>query len=127
MILYYTYHINRTIFQNYNINENLLNNYDLELILNSPSNEYDLQSVDNGNSHIGVITKLSQVFLAIYDTGIPSYNYTGSENIDMTNNQIALTSPSEINGEIMLNPRLNVYVELYAGTSGLTFLQTIVS
>ena len=28
LILYYTYHINRNIFQNYNINENLLNNYD---------------------------------------------------------------------------------------------------
>ena len=29
LLLDYTYHINRTIFQNYNINENLLNNYDL--------------------------------------------------------------------------------------------------
>ena len=32
LLLDYTYHINRTIFQNYNINENLLNNYDLELV-----------------------------------------------------------------------------------------------
>ena len=29
LIFDYTYHINRTIFQNYSINENLINNYDL--------------------------------------------------------------------------------------------------
>ena len=29
LILYYTYHINRDIFQNYTINENFVNNYDL--------------------------------------------------------------------------------------------------
>ena len=29
VFLDYTYHVNRTIFQNYNINENLLNNYGL--------------------------------------------------------------------------------------------------
>ena len=32
LILDYTYHINRTIFQNYSINENLINNYDLEFL-----------------------------------------------------------------------------------------------
>ena len=35
LLLGYTYHINRTIFQNYTINENPLNNYDLEFILNN--------------------------------------------------------------------------------------------
>ena len=29
LILYYTYHINRTVFRNYNINDNSVNNYDL--------------------------------------------------------------------------------------------------
>ena len=29
LLLDYTYHINRTIFQNYNINENLIHNYGL--------------------------------------------------------------------------------------------------
>ena len=29
LLLDYTYHINRTLFQNYNINENLINNYGL--------------------------------------------------------------------------------------------------
>ena len=29
LLLDYTYHINRTIFQNHNINENLINNYGL--------------------------------------------------------------------------------------------------
>ena len=55
----YTYHINRNIFQNYTINVNSLNNYGLELILNNTSNEYNLQSVYNGNGFLGTITELS--------------------------------------------------------------------
>ena len=70
LLLDYTYHINRNIFQNYNINEHLINIYGLEFILNNTSNEYDLQSVYNGNSYIGIITDLSQVFLAIYGTTV---------------------------------------------------------
>ena len=80
-------------FQNYNINENLLSNYDSEFILNNTSNEYDLQSVYSGNSYIGITTALSQVFLAIYDTTVSPYSYTGSENIDTTDDQIPLSSP----------------------------------
>ena len=38
-----------------------------------------------------------------------SYTYTGSENIDITNNEISLTFPLKINDGIVLNPRLNVY------------------
>ena len=102
-LLDYTYHINRNIFQNHTINENL-NNYDLEFILNNTSNEYDLQSVYNGNSYIGIITELSQVFLAIYDTSISPSTYTGSENIDITDNQISLNFPLKINGEIVMHP-----------------------
>ena len=62
----------------------------------------------------------------MYDTAISPYTYTGSENIDITDNQISLTFPLKINDEVVLNPRLNVYFELYAGTSGFTFLQNIV-
>ena len=89
LILDYTYHINRTIFQNYNINENTINAYGLEFILNNTSNEYDLQSVYNSNSYIGIITDLSQIFLAICDTSVSPSTYTGSENIT-TNNGISL-------------------------------------
>ena len=93
LLLDYTYHINRNIFQNYTINENTINAYGLEFILNNTSNEYGLQSVYNGNSYIGIITDLSQVFLAIYDTTVFPYSYTGSENIDITVNQISLRFP----------------------------------
>jgi len=93
LILDYTYHINRTIFQNYTINENLLNPYGLEFVLMNTSNEYDLQSVYNGNSYLGIITELSQVFLALYDTGTNPQSYTGSENILITNNEISLNFP----------------------------------
>ena len=67
------------------------------------------------NGFIGSITVLSQVYLSMYDTGIPSYTYTGSENINITNNEISLTFPLKVNDEVILNPRLNLYFELYAG------------
>ena len=126
LTLDYTYHINRNIFQNYTINENLLNPYSLEFILNSTSNEYTLQGVYNANSYIGTITQLQEVYLALYDTSTNPQSYTGSENILITNNEISLNFPLGINGEIVLNPRGNNYFEMYAGTSGISFLQNIV-
>ena len=98
MVLDYTYHINRYVFQNFTINENSLNNYDLYFILNNTSNEYDLQSVYNGNGFLGIITDLQQVFLAIYDTAVSPHTYTGSENIDATDNQISLNLSLKVNG-----------------------------
>uniref|UniRef100_UPI00404B2DF6 hypothetical protein n=1 Tax=Flavobacterium sp. TaxID=239 RepID=UPI00404B2DF6 len=124
LLLDYTYHINRTIFQNYSINDNTINAYDLKFILKNTSNEYDLQSVYNTNSYIGIITDLSQVFLAIYDTSISPTTYTGTENINITNNQISLNFPLKINDEIVMHPRAyGIQFELYAGTSGFAFLQ----
>ena len=79
LVLDYTYHINRNIFQNYSINKNLVNNYDLELILNNNSNEYDLQSAYTANGFIGSAAELQQVFSAIYDTAVSPHTYTGSE------------------------------------------------
>ena len=119
----YTHHINRTIFQNFTINENTINDYNLEFILNNTSNEYDLQSVYNANPHIGSITELSQIFLARSDTSIPPSTYTGSENIDITNNEIPLSFPLKINDEIVLNPRVNCYFEIYSAPNGISFLQ----
>ena len=45
--------------------------------------------------------------------------YTGPGNIDITNNGISLNFPLKINGEMVLNPRLSGYFEMYAGTLGL--------
>ena len=36
------------------------------------------------------ITELQQVFLAIYSTTVFPHTYTGSENIDITDNRISL-------------------------------------
>ena len=55
-----------------------------------------------------------------------SHTYTGSENIDITNNHISLKFPIIINDEIVSNPRLNVHFDLHAGTSGFSCLQNIV-
>ena len=41
---------------------------------------------------------------------------TGSENIHITNNQIALTHPLKINNEAFLNPRVNGYFENVCST-----------
>ena len=124
LLLDYTYHINRTIFQNYSINENTINAYGLEFTLNNTSNEYDLQSVYNANSYIGIITDLSQVFLAIYDTTVSPYSYTGSENIDITDNQISLSFPLKMNDEVVMHPRAygNVF-DMISGTDMFAFRQ----
>ena len=45
-------------------------------MLNGTSNEYDLQSAYNSTGLLGVITELSQVFLAIYDTTPSPFTYT---------------------------------------------------
>ena len=105
------------------MNDNLLNNYDLEIILNNTSNEYDLQSAYDGNLYLGVITELPQVFLAIHDTSVAPYSYTGSENIDTTDNRISLNFPLNVN-DVVLNPRAydGAVFEMRSGTDNFSFL-----
>ena len=43
--------------------------------------------------------------LAICDTNISPFTYTGSENIGITDNQLSLDPPIQINDEIVLHPR----------------------
>ena len=58
------------------------------------------------------------------DTLLTNTNLTGSENIDITNNQIPLTFPLKVNGETVINPRAyGIQFEMYAATSGFAFLQ----
>ena len=65
-----------------------------------------------------------QTFLAIYDTTVSPYPYTGSENIDITDNQISLGFPIK-NDEVVLNPRAydGAVFEMGSGTDNFTFLQ----
>ena len=56
LVLDYTYHINRNMFQNYTINENTVNDYKLEFASNNKSNEYTIQGVYTANGFIGRIT-----------------------------------------------------------------------
>ena len=92
---------------------------------NGTTNEYDLQSVYNVNGFIGMINDLSQVCLALYDTNAQPFVYTGSENIDITNNSISLKFPIEIHNEIVLNPRAydNAVFEMLSGTDDFAFRQ----
>ena len=94
-------------------------------LLNNTNNEYTLQGVYNANSYIGSITELPQVFLAIYDTTVSPYSYTGSENIDITDNQIPLSFPLKMIDEVVLNPRTcdGAVFEMSPGTDNFTFLQ----
>ena len=93
--------------------------------LNGTSNGYGLQSVYNANSYLGTITSLQQVSLAIYDTDIIPFPYTGSGNIDITDNQIPLNSPITINDEVVLNPRAydGAVFGLLSGTGNFAFRQ----
>jgi len=84
--------MHRTISQDCTITENTVNEYELKVSLNGTSNEYTLQSFYNATNFIGVISDLSQLSLAIYDTTISPYSYTGSEHIDITDNIVSLIS-----------------------------------
>ena len=77
----------------------------LRIYLNNTSNEYTVQGIYTANGFVGGITELPQVFLAIYGTTVFPYSFTGSENIDTTDNRISLSFPLKVNGEVVLNPR----------------------
>ena len=87
-VLDYTDHINRHMCQN-TIKSNTINDYGSDFTLNT-SNEYTLQGVYNAKSYLGTITSLQQVCLAIYDTDLIPFPYTGSEHIGITDNTISL-------------------------------------
>ena len=63
--------------------------------------------------------------LARYGTDIIPFSYTGSENIDITDNQISLNLPIKINNEIVLNPRAydGAVFEIIPGTDNFAFRQ----
>ena len=85
---------------------------------------YDLEAVYNVNG-FSEINDLSQVYLATYDTNVQPFVYTGSENIDITDNQISLNFPIKISNETGLNPRAydNDVFEMICGTGNFAFLQ----
>ena len=92
--------------------------------MNSASNEYTIQGVYTANGFIGSITELSQVFLAIYGTPVSPYSYTGSGNIDITDNQFPLSFPLKVNDGVILNPRSydGAVFEITSGTNNFIFL-----
>ena len=59
------------------------------------------------------------------DNLLTNVNLTGSENIDITSNQISLTYPLNINNGAFLNPRVNCYFEMYAAPNCISILQHI--
>ena len=63
----------------------------------------------------------------IYEIPTPSAVYTGSENIDFTDNKISSNFLIKINDEICFHPRAyGIQFEIYDGTSGFAFLQNTV-
>ena len=83
------------------------------------SNYYDKSYIDYSDNEI------STKFLNTYtntETDAVITTYTGSENIDITSNELSLTFPLKINDEIVLNPRSGgAFFEMHAGTSGFAF------
>ena len=123
LILHYAYHTNRNIFQLVAINKHANNNYGLVSTLDGTSNEYDLQSASNGKGFIVALTELSQICLAIYDTNIQPFTYTGSERTGITYNQVPLNPPNKRNDEIVLHPRAydGAVVDMFSGTDIFAF------
>ena len=64
----------------------------------------------------------------MYDTTVSPYTYTGSENTDITHNQISLTFPLKINDEVLLNPRAHdgAVFEMISGTDNFAFRQNTI-
>ena len=88
------------------------------------SNYYDKSYIDYLDNEI------STQFLSTYtktevDALLLNTNLTGSDNLDISNNQISLTYPSKINDEAFLNPRVNGYFEIYSAPNGISILQHI--
>ena len=97
----------------------------IQNLLNNTRNEYTSQGVYNANSYLGTITPLQQVCLAIYDTDIIPFSYTGSENIDITYNQMSLNVLIKINDENVLNPRAydGAVFDMLSSTDNFAFRQ----
>ena len=93
--------------------------------MNGTSNEYDLQTVYNANSGIGVITELSHICLAMNDTTISPFTYTGTETVPITDNQISLNFLIQINDEVVLHPRNydNTVFDMVSGADMFAFRQ----
>ena len=53
-----------------------------------------------------------------------SHTHTGSENIDITDNQISLNSSLKVNDEVVPNPRLNGYLDYMPEHQALLFYKT---
>jgi len=88
------------------------------------SNYYDKSYIDYLDNEI------STQFLSTYtktevDALLLNTNLTGSDNLDISNNQISLTYPLKINDEAFLNPRVNGYFEIYSAPNGISILQHI--
>ena len=68
------------------------------------------------------------MYLAAYGTNAQPFVYTGSENIDITDNQLSLSFPIKINNEIVLNPRAydNAVFEMISGTDNFAFRQNTI-
>ena len=64
----------------------------------------------------------------MYDTNIQPFTYTGSGNIDITDNQVSLNFPIKINDEIVLHPRNyeGAVFEMLSGTGSFAFRQNAI-
>ena len=61
----------------------------------------------------------------MYDTDTIPFSYTGSENIEITDNQLSLNLPIQIHNEIVLNPIAydGAVFEIISGTDYFAFRQ----
>ena len=93
-----------------------------------PFGDLDIPNFYNKNEIDAIDDGLSSVILNTYtkievDDLLTNIDLSGSENINITNNQISLTYPLKFNNEPFSNPRVNVYFEIHAAPNGISLLQ----
>ena len=92
--------------------------------------DLDIPNFYNKTEIDAIGDELSALILSTYtktevDTLLSNTNLTGSDNLDISSNQISLTYPLTINNEAFLNPRVNGYFEMDAAPNGISILQHI--
>ena len=106
-------HYNKTEIDALVANINLSNYY------NTTEIDTLFENIDLSNYFTKAETHATYYDKIAMDSLLANQIYTDSENINITNNQISLTFPLKVNGEIVMNPRAyGIQFEIYAGTSG---------
>ena len=88
-------------------------------------NLYDKTEIDAVGEELQSLILNAYIKTEVHNL-LTNINLTGSENINITNNEMSLTYPFKIDNGAFLNPNVNDYFEIYAAPNCIPILQNIV-